>query len=304
VAGLVAATVISLMERPLVSASQFPSLLSSPVKRSLALKPFSLFVVETPLHASVTFADLALGLYVRGRHRIWRKSGGRSVEGWTDPGAINLTPAGFDGTWGASGSSRAITLFVPGAFLSRVIAEHWEREPSFVEILPQFLIRDPMIEALATRLAAAAHSPALFGDLYAESACEFLTHHIIHAHSSISAPPPRCSGGMSGRRLKDVVEFIHEHLGDNISLHHLAALSGVSVRHFERAFKQAVGEPPHAYVLGKRLLAAQDLLLKEPDLSVSEISARVGLSSSSHLASAFRRRNGISPTEFRRIHSS
>jgi len=292
------------MGRPLVSASQFPSLLSSPAKTSLALNPFSLFVVETPLHASVTFADLALGVYVRGRHHIWRKSGGRSVEGWTDPGTINLTPAGFDGTWDASGSSRAIALFVPGAFLSRVIAEHWETEPNHVEILPQFLIRDPMIDALAARLAAAADSPAPFGDLYAESACEFLTHHIIHAYSSISAPPLRCSGGLPGRRLRDVVEFIHENLSGIISLHHLAGLAGVSVRHFERAFKQAVGEPPHAYVLRKRLLAAQDLLLKQPDLPVSEISARVGLSSSSHLASAFRRRIGISPTEFRRLHSS
>jgi AraC family transcriptional regulator len=292
------------MGRPLFSASQFPSLLSSPAKTSLALKPFSLFVVETPLHASVTFADLALGVYVRGRHRIWRKSGGRSVDGWTDPGTINLTQAGFDGTWDASGSSRAITLFVPGAFLSRVIAEHWETEPDHVEILPQFLIRDPLIDALATRLAAAAESFAPFGEIYAESACEFLTHHIIHAYSSISAPPVRCSGGLPARRLRDVVEFIHEHLGGAISLHHLAELAEVSVRHFERAFKQAVGEPPHAYVMGKRLSAAQDLLLKQPDLPVSEIAARVGLSSSSHLASAFRGRIGISPTEFRRLHSS
>jgi AraC family transcriptional regulator len=292
------------MGRPLVSAFQFPTLLSGPAKASLALNPFSLFVVETPLHASVTFADLALGVYVRGRHRIWRKSGGRSVDGWTDPGTVNLTPAGFGGTWDASGSSRAIALFVPGAFLSRVIAEHWEIEPSHVEIVPQFLVRDPMIGALATRLASVAESSAAFGELYAESACEFLTHHIVHAYSSISSPPVRCSGGLPGRRLREVVDFIHEHLGDNISLHHLAGIAGVSVRHFERAFKQAVGEPPHAYVLGRRLAAAQDLLVGQPDLPVSEISARVGLSSSSHFALAFRRRVGVSPTEFRRIHSS
>jgi AraC family transcriptional regulator len=291
------------MDRPLVSPSQFPRLLSSPVKASLALNPFSLFVVETPLHASVAFSDLALGVYVRGRHHIRRKVGGRSVEGWTDPGTINLTPAGFDGTWDATGPSHAITLFVPGAFLSRVIAEHWEIEPSRVEILPQFLIRDAMIDALANRLAAAADASAPCGELYTESACEFLTHHIIHAYSSMSAPPPRCSGGLPRRRLKEVVEFIHEHLGDIISLHHLAGLAGVSVRHFERAFKQAVGEPPHAYVLGKRLLAAQDLLQNRPDLGVFEISARVGFSSSSHFASAFRRRTGLSPTEFRRVHS-
>lgn len=288
----------------MVSASQFPGLLSSPAKASLASSPFALFVVEkTPLHASVAFADLALGVYVRGRHRIRREFGGRTIEGWTDPGTVNLTPAGFDGTWDASGPSRAIAFFVPGAFLSRVIAQHWETEPSHVEIVPQFLIRDAMIDAFANRLAAEAEHSSPNGQLYAESACEFLAHHIIHSYSSMSAPPPRCSGGLPGRRLKDIVEFIHDHLGDNISLHHLAGLAGVSVRHFERAFKQAVGEPPHAYVLGRRLLAAQDLLLNRPDLGVVEISARVGFSSSSHFASAFRRRTGFSPTEFRRLQS-
>jgi hypothetical protein len=66
---------------------------------------------------------------------------------------VNLTPANVDGTWEADGPSHAIVLFVPDTFLARVIAEHWEADPQRVEITPQFLVRDPLIEAVVTRLA-------------------------------------------------------------------------------------------------------------------------------------------------------
>ncbi len=97
------------------------------------------------------------------------------------PGDCQFNAGGiFDGTWDASGPSRAIAFFVPGAFLSRVISQHWEAEPGGVEIKPQFLIRDRIIDAFASRLAAEAEHASPNGQLYAESACEFLTHHIIH----------------------------------------------------------------------------------------------------------------------------
>jgi len=50
-----------------------------------------------------------------------------------------MTPPHVDSSWEAEGSSHAIVLTIPEAFLSRVIAEHWEAEPRAVEIVPQFL---------------------------------------------------------------------------------------------------------------------------------------------------------------------
>jgi hypothetical protein len=95
------------------------------------------------------------------------------------------------------------------------------------------------------------------GRLSAESAGEFLAHHLIHCYSSMSAPPPRCSGGLPGNRLKVILEYIEVNLAQPLSLHELARLSGVSPRHFERAFRQATGEVLHAHVLRIRVLAAR-----------------------------------------------
>ncbi len=65
-------------------------------------------------------------------------------------------------------------------------------------------------------------------------------------------------GGLSSRRLRLVLEHIEDTLGQPIKLRELAALAGISARHFERAFRQSTGSSPHAYVMDRRLHRARD----------------------------------------------
>jgi AraC family transcriptional regulator len=292
------------VQRRATPGSQLIAHLPASPQVSVEWNSFSVFVVDvTPLHASVTFDDLALGLYTAGRHRIRRRMGGRVVEGWSDPGTLNMTPPNVDGSWEAEASSQAIVLTIPQAFLSRVIAEHWETDPRGVEIAPQFLARDRVIEAVMTRLALKAQHGSDSDSLYVASACEFLAHHIIDGYSSLSKSVPLYSGGL-GRRLNVVVDYIEANLARPITLRELAGLAGVSARHFERAFRQSLDLPPYAYVLRRRVSAARSLLLGQTALTMEQIAKRVGFSSASHLASAFRRHEGYTPTQFRRIHAS
>lgn len=199
-------------------------------------------------------------------------------------------------------SSQAVVLLVPDAFLSGVIAEHWEADPRRIALVPQFLARDRVIESVMIRLALEARNGPSSDTLYLESACEFLTHHLIHTYSSLSKPSPRYSGGL-GHRLNLIVDYIEASLAKPIALRELARQSGLSARHFERAFRQSLGLPPHAYVLRRRVMAARDLLLSRPTLTMEQIAKRVGFSNASHLASTFRRQEGCTPTLFRRMHA-
>lgn len=291
------------MDRERLSASGLVDLLPAKPTVSADWKTFSFLVVDSPLHATAAFADPVLGLHLSGRHRFRREIGGRAVEGWSDPGTINLSPAGLKATWEAGGSLRAAVLFIPQAFLARVIAEHWEAESRNIELIPQFLIHDPVIEVVVHRLMLEGRDGSPSGGLYAETACEFLAHHLIRSYSSLSAPPPKHYGGLPGHRLKAVLEYIEDSIEHPIALRQLAQLAGVSARHLERAFRQSLGVPVHAYVLRRRISLAQDLLLNQPALNIDEISARTGFSSSTHLATVFKRRIGCSPTDFRRLHA-
>jgi hypothetical protein len=238
------------MNRARPSAAEFTELLGLSPRESAGWDPFFLQIVDdTPLHARVCFRELALGVYLSGRHMVRRQIGASVVEGWSDPGTINLTPPGVEGTWEANASSRAAVVVIRPEFFSRAIEEHWGVDSSKVEIKKQFLIRDPVIESITLSLAreAAGGSPA--GRLYMESGCEFLAHHLIYRYSSLSPTPPRSMGGLSSRRLRLVLEYIEDTLGQPIKLRELAAFAGISARHFERAFRQSTGPSAHAYVM-------------------------------------------------------
>jgi len=291
------------MNQDPISGAVFPRLLSGPPEASAAWSAFTIHVLEPPVHLTMTCSDYMLGLQTSGTCRLRNEVGGRSTEGWSGPGCVTLIPAGLKGTWegrGHVGKSRGIAAFVPREFLSRVLEHDWGAEPRRVEFVPRFLARDPVIDGLLTRLAFEASNGAPSGTVYAESACEFLAHHLIHAHSSLAAPAPSFSGGLSARRLKLVRDYVEENLARSITLRGLAAVAGVSPRHFERAFRQAMGVPPHAYILQRRVTAARDLLVSQPWVAIHEIASQVGFSSSSHLAAAFRRQMGQSPSAFRR----
>src|SRR5438445_12062131 len=99
------------MNRGSPLAADFTELLGASSRESSGWDPFLLHIVdETPLHARVSFRDLALGVYLSGRHMIRRQIGANVVEVWSDPGMINLTPPRVVGIWVVTSTSRAVSV--------------------------------------------------------------------------------------------------------------------------------------------------------------------------------------------------
>src|SRR6476469_9034174 len=78
----------------------------------------------------------------------------------------------------------------------------------------------------------------------------------------------------------------------------LAGAAGLSRAHFSREFRRAFGEPPHAYLLTRRLERAA-ALLRTTDRSVADICLSVGLQSVGSFTTSFTRTYGRSPTAYR-----
>lgn len=74
----------------------------------------------------------------------------------------------------------------------------------------------------------------------------------------------------------------------------LARVSGVSEAHFARSFKEAFGVPPHRYLLTRRIERAT-ALLRETDLSITEIAFQTGWQSLGTFGRTFRDVTGESP---------
>jgi AraC-like DNA-binding protein len=78
----------------------------------------------------------------------------------------------------------------------------------------------------------------------------------------------------------------------------LARAAGLSRAHFSREFRRAFGEPPHAYLLTRRLERAA-ALLRTTDKSVTEICLAVGLQGLGSFTTSFKRTYGMTPTAYR-----
>ena len=97
------------------------------------------------------------------------------------------------------------------------------------------------------------------------------------------------------RRAKDLVDRAY---AEPLDVAALARQAHVSPGHFSRRFKEAFGESPHQYVLTRRVERAQELL-RNTELSVSEICLEVGFQSLGSFSSAFHRVAGMTPTAYR-----
>lgn len=79
----------------------------------------------------------------------------------------------------------------------------------------------------------------------------------------------------------------------------LAREAGLSPAHFSREFRRAFGEPPHRYLLTRRLERAA-ALLRVTDWPVAEVCFAVGAGSLGSFTASFTRVYGCSPTAYRR----
>ncbi|MER5730051.1 AraC family transcriptional regulator [Streptomyces sp. NPDC002138] len=77
-----------------------------------------------------------------------------------------------------------------------------------------------------------------------------------------------------------------------------AALGHLHPTHLIRAFRQAYGLPPHAYLTGRRIEAARRLLLA--GTPAAEVATAVGFHDQAHLTRHFGRHVGITPARFAR----
>ena len=94
------------------------------------------------------------------------------------------------------------------------------------------------------------------------------------------------------------MDYIDQHLHEKILLEQLADYTKLNPSYLSALFKKETNLSVSAYILKRRLEVAENML-KNTDYSCSEISSFLAFNSQSHFTEAFRRKNGITPKQFR-----
>jgi AraC-like DNA-binding protein len=181
---------------------------------------------------------------------------------------------------------------VPGGFAYRVLYPQWTMLSD--QGFPHF--REPVI-----------HDPELAGELHrmhaalsqwqdpleAESRLTWVLGKLVHRHATGLREPVRVGGGVA----RATMDYLADRLVDPPALQQIATELGLSRFQLVRAFRDAVGMPPYAWLAQHRVNRARELLVSGH--RPAQAAALTGFADQAHLTRWFRRVLGVTPGVFR-----
>ena len=218
------------------------------------------------------------------------------------PRRICLTPGEATTEWRHSGHPEILQVYLRQSVYEGAVSEIYGCDSSGAELVPRFAMLDPLLEQLAIAIGNALRDgSAEYSDgLYIDTIAQMMAVHLARTHSTRSRPARILAAKpLAGWKMRRVIEFIEENLEGDLSLQAMAAEVDISPLYLARAFKAAIGQSPHQFVLARRIERAKELL-RNTDLAVVDVALSAGFSSQSHLSHWFIRQVGVSPAAYRR----
>ena len=98
-------------------------------------------------------------------------------------------------------------------------------------------------------------------------------------------------------KLHPVLEYIHAHLDQNLSLAELATITKISPNYFLTQFKRSTGLSPHQYIIHQQIDKAKVMLIRN-NMAIADVAYELGFSHQSHFTRYFKRQVGVTPKQF------
>jgi AraC family transcriptional regulator len=214
--------------------------------------------------------------------------------GWTfSRGDLSLIPAGWHTTSWTEKNANFMQVELGRDLVRRAVGG----AARDVDLPCLFSFDDPVCRELGLSMLAEAQADGAAARMYVESAAVVLAQRLMLLNRRPTSRAPR--QGLAPLVLRRAKEFLHDEMNRNPGVTELSAAVGMNVDHFSRMFKRSTGVAPHQYLGTIRLERAKSLLA-QGRAPIIEIAYEVGYANPSQFSAFFRKRTGLSPTEFRR----
>ncbi len=231
-----------------------------------------------------------------------REQGGPWLTNRIRKGSFFLTTGGapYDVRWRAVSEEpfEAMLVFVELPMLQRALEEVFGADAAQVRLRDASAFNDEALNSLLgllrEELMRGQASP-----LFVEALAQAISIHLAREYGITDEELHSSSPSLPGYKLRQITEWMGEHVAKEFSLERLAEQAGLSRFHFQRLFKAATGVSPSRYHINLRMEEARRLL-RETKMSVVDVALEVGYTDPSHFARLFRRETGLSPSEYRR----
>ncbi|TAL02496.1 MAG: AraC family transcriptional regulator [Verrucomicrobia bacterium] len=199
-----------------------------------------------------------------------------------------LTPEPFE----------AMSVFIELPLLQRALEEVFGDDAANAQLQSISAFTDAALNSLMERV----HEELLrrkASPLFLQGIAQTIAIHLARNYAELVKEPRSGSPSLPGYKLRQITDWMREHIAEEFNLNRLAAQAGLSKFYFNRLFKSAAGTSPSHYHINLRMDEAKRLL-RETKKSVVEVALDVGYRNPSHFEQIFRRETGLSPSDYRR----
>jgi AraC family transcriptional regulator len=217
-------------------------------------------------------------------------------------GSFFLTSGGapYDVRWKAVTPEpfESMIVFIELPLLQRALEEVFGTDAAQIRLRDISGFTDDTLNWLMERLRDELTRPQA-SLLFVQALAQAIAVHLARDYGVTDEESRSGSPSLPGFKLRQITDWIAEHVAEDFDLARLAAQAGLSKFHFQRLFKAAVGVSPSRYHIDLRMNEARRLL-RETKMSVVDTALEVGYANPSHFARLFRRETGLSPSDYRR----
>ena len=244
--------------------------------------------------------DVLVAIHVGAAAKLICKRGGRQYSGTAVHGDIDIIPARTAMRWEMQDRNDTTLILSLPEKLLRKVAEESELDAARLQVRNGFQVRDQELEALSWAMKRELELGQPSGSIFLDGVTLAIAARLVARHSSLAKEMEPRYGGLTGRRLKQVLAFIEEELAEDLSLEKIAAVAQVSPSHLNALFRELMNISLHQYVIQRRVERAKTLLLQAKK-SITEIALEAGFAHQSHLARHMRRALGLPPRAVKRL---
>jgi transcriptional regulator GlxA family with amidase domain len=231
------------------------------------------------------------------------------LDEWPEPLLAALRRAVDRGCRVLSVCTGAFVLGAAGLLDGRPCTTHWRHSDRLARLYPAAKVDPSVLYVDADPVITSAGTAAGI------DACLYLVRkeqgsRIANAIARRMVVPPHRDGGQAQfvdqpvagpacDTLGDVIEWMQRNLRRIVTVDQLAGLAAMSPRTFARRFVQETGTTPQHWLIGQRVLLAQQLL-EETDETVDVIAERAGFGNAATFRHHFRAWRATTPHAYRR----
>lgn len=201
-------------------------------------------------------------------------------------------------------SSGTYVLALAGLVAGKRVTTHWEYRAALTEILPDVIMEDAIFSIdgrVFTTAGGAASMDMMLERIRTDHGTELATwvaDQMIYTDPRLPDHAQRATlqsrTQVRNGKLATAIQIMGNNIEDPLTPDEISGVVGLSTRQLERLFAKYIGVSPKRYYLRLRLDKARDLL-RQTDLSVTEVCVACGFKSLSHFSKSYRAAYGISP---------